>query len=316
MYEDKKLKEKIYKCATLLGAKYGLNHGNALTQQDINRLINVEAILEDVKLFVKNNEAAYKTARDLINKLGNKSAQHKNGTTGLQYGGAVGAAVGAYKTYKEAEKTWRWANYAWNGFKNAASLGGIGGILAGAGGLFGTQFINWYTSAEYDVSSIDEIEDRNIESHTYELVKQAMHKHKLIAELGIVPEEVDPDFPGRDDLSKLKRRFKCPISSTTMIDPVLAPDGQTYEREELLKWYNQGKRTCPLNRNRELSHPDTWVQNHAVRSMIIEYKEYKASLKPEESNNNDFPKMGRSSTSSFKDLVNNQNSGVGPSSHR
>lgn len=39
--------------------------------------------------------------------------------------------------------------------------------------------------------------------------------------------------------------FLCPISSKLMLDPVIISSGQTYERENIKKWFEQGNDTCP-----------------------------------------------------------------------
>ncbi|KAL1354569.1 hypothetical protein HN51_006645 [Arachis hypogaea] len=47
------------------------------------------------------------------------------------------------------------------------------------------------------------------------------------------------------DLSEVPSVFICPISLEAMQDPVTLCTGQTYERSNILKWFNLGHLTCP-----------------------------------------------------------------------
>ncbi|CAA2934408.1 U-box domain-containing protein 30-like [Olea europaea var. sylvestris] len=47
------------------------------------------------------------------------------------------------------------------------------------------------------------------------------------------------------NLSEVPSVFICPISLETMQDPVTLCTGQTYERSNILKWFNLGHYTCP-----------------------------------------------------------------------
>lgn len=47
------------------------------------------------------------------------------------------------------------------------------------------------------------------------------------------------------DLSEIPSVFICPISLEPMQDPVTLCTGQTYERSNILKWFNLGHLTCP-----------------------------------------------------------------------
>ena len=66
------------------------------------------------------------------------------------------------------------------------------------------------------------------------------------------------------------KEYTCPISMELMVDPVVAQDGLTYERESIARWFSTGKTRSPVT-NAEL--PDqTLIQNHAVRGMIEAYR--------------------------------------------
>ena len=58
-----------------------------------------------------------------------------------------------------------------------------------------------------------------------------------------------------------------------MTDPVLTCDGHTYERDEIVKWFQTGKLTSPLTG--ATLHSRTLIPNIALRGAIDEYKEKK-----------------------------------------
>ena len=66
------------------------------------------------------------------------------------------------------------------------------------------------------------------------------------------------------NLQPLQPFLQCPISHEIMVDPVVAADGHTYEREALARWLSE-KNSSPLT-----GQPmgTRMVPNHAVKSMI------------------------------------------------
>ena len=61
-------------------------------------------------------------------------------------------------------------------------------------------------------------------------------------------------------MQALRNTIECSISEDTPVDPVIGPDGQVYNREDLTKWYdictqNHGIANCPINRNVQLTDP-------------------------------------------------------------
>lgn len=64
--------------------------------------------------------------------------------------------------------------------------------------------------------------------------------------------------------------MECPIALAIMHDPVVAEDGHTYERSEILKWFARGKKTSPMIHS-EMG--TKLVPNHVVKSMIAEFLE-------------------------------------------
>ncbi|KDP23775.1 hypothetical protein JCGZ_23608 [Jatropha curcas] len=63
--------------------------------------------------------------------------------------------------------------------------------------------------------------------------------------------------------------FKCPISRELMTDPVILATGRTYDRPFILRWLNDGHRTCPQTQQ-VLPHT-ILTPNHLVREMILQW---------------------------------------------
>ncbi|EXC12632.1 U-box domain-containing protein 30 [Morus notabilis] len=84
-------------------------------------------------------------------------------------------------------------------------LGGVGGVVCGGGGGGGVVCGGGVVGEKLDLK-------------------------KMIEEL---------------DLSEVPSVFICPISLEPMQDPVTLCTGQTYERSNILKWFNLGHLTCP-----------------------------------------------------------------------
>ena len=66
--------------------------------------------------------------------------------------------------------------------------------------------------------------------------------------------------------AKMNQNFLCPITQAIMTDPVIGPDGVTYERSAIETWFAAGHSTSPMTRQpmtgRQL------IPNLAVRAMI------------------------------------------------
>ena len=71
--------------------------------------------------------------------------------------------------------------------------------------------------------------------------------------------------------SSMISRFLCPITKELMVDPVLAPDGHTYDRKAIIKWCVI-KGTCPLMPNVTISVKQL-IPNRAVKHAIMELME-------------------------------------------
>jgi len=73
-------------------------------------------------------------------------------------------------------------------------------------------------------------------------------------------EEQEPDVPS--DL-------QCSISHELMVDPVVAADGNSYERSAIETWFTRGKRTSPLT-NEEMPHVHL-LPNLALRKLCQDF---------------------------------------------
>lgn len=60
--------------------------------------------------------------------------------------------------------------------------------------------------------------------------------------------------------------FKCPITQQTMVDPVVASDGFTYERSAIMAWLGRGQRTSPVT-NLPLTS-GTLLPNRHLKALI------------------------------------------------
>lgn len=71
-----------------------------------------------------------------------------------------------------------------------------------------------------------------------------------------------------DPTNVLEKTMTCPISKEIMMDPVMDPDGHSYERAAILQWLYQDSRS-PITR-KPLSRRDL-VPNRALRAVIHQY---------------------------------------------
>lgn len=103
--------------------------------------------------------------------------------------------------------------------------------------------------------------------------------------------------------------FYCSITQEVMIEPVLAPDGHSYERSALQQWYDvcvnqELEPTCP-NTRINLPDPSTLPINYALRNLIRRTAEDTAqSIRVTNSLQTLF---GRSQTSSQHSISNDSN---------
>ena len=60
-----------------------------------------------------------------------------------------------------------------------------------------------------------------------------------------------PPLPAAAAAREVPEDFECPITTELMVDPVIAADGETYERAAIEEWFALGKTTAPVS-NEEL----------------------------------------------------------------
>ena len=68
--------------------------------------------------------------------------------------------------------------------------------------------------------------------------------------------------------------YLCPITMDVMHDPVLAMDGHSYERTAIEKWLRTSQKSPKTN---ALLPSKMLLLNHALRAMIIEWRERRAA---------------------------------------
>ena len=71
-----------------------------------------------------------------------------------------------------------------------------------------------------------------------------------------------------DQLNSTERLIKsiyCPITNMPMQDPVIAPDGISYEKKAIKKWFSK-KKTSPVS-GKALKHTFL-IPNHNLRNVI------------------------------------------------
>jgi ADP-ribose pyrophosphatase YjhB (NUDIX family) len=73
----------------------------------------------------------------------------------------------------------------------------------------------------------------------------------------------------RQQRREIPGAYVCPISLEPMEDPVLAADGHSYERREIVRHFDLGRRTSPLT-GAELPHTHL-MPNHALKSAIQDF---------------------------------------------
>jgi len=76
-------------------------------------------------------------------------------------------------------------------------------------------------------------------------------------------------------LLQCPQHMQGPISYQRMVDPVVASDGFTYEREAIEKWINEGKTTSPMTQE---EMDTTLIPNQVMKTQIQEWVEENTSL--------------------------------------
>ena len=75
----------------------------------------------------------------------------------------------------------------------------------------------------------------------------------------------------RQQRREIPGAYVCPISLEPMEDPVLAADGHSYERREIVRHFDLGRRTSPMT-GAPLPHTQL-MPNHALKKAIQAFLE-------------------------------------------
>ncbi|XP_062222265.1 U-box domain-containing protein 5-like [Phragmites australis] len=84
------------------------------------------------------------------------------------------------------------------------------------------------------------------------------------------------DFQRSEDHSRMSEEatppteFCCPISTKLMHDPVIITSGQTYEREYIERWFNEGYDTCP--RTQVKLENFSMIPNTCMKDLICNWR--------------------------------------------
>lgn len=75
----------------------------------------------------------------------------------------------------------------------------------------------------------------------------------------------------KETYSEFPKEYLCPLTKEPLIDPVLAEDGQTYEKYAISNWLNSGNTCSPLDSKEEIG--DKLISNKTFIKMIDQYIE-------------------------------------------
>ena len=106
------------------------------------------------------------------------------------------------------------------------------------------------------------------------ITKHRRNKNRMICML----EDVDED----DYIDGVPSQLRCPITLTLMVDPVIAADGNVYERHALEEWFsrkanngNGSKATSPLTGN--VLPSQQYFPCHTIRDLCQKFRDGKHS---------------------------------------
>ena len=68
---------------------------------------------------------------------------------------------------------------------------------------------------------------------------------------------------------EISKSYLCPITQCIMKEPVVAEDGQTYERSAIREWFRMGKNVSPLT---GATIGKRLVPNHCIKSAISQLR--------------------------------------------
>ena len=93
---------------------------------------------------------------------------------------------------------------------------------------------------------------------------------RIEAEVDIKRDEmVTKIFDGNED--KVPGEFCCPITYLLFVEPVIAPDGHTYEKSAIKNWMTRSDKSPKTN----LRMDKTLTPNHHIRGMIWDFDQFR-----------------------------------------
>lgn len=133
-------------------------------------------------------------------------------------------------------------------------IGLVGGILIGVGaliaGIIGKTIYDEITKEKGDEKNTEEVEK---EKEQKEIEKFYQEQKNTTT----------------DEPQSTLDSFICPITQEIMTDPVITPDGISYEKEAIKNWLQKNKYD-PITKN-PLNN-DSLIQNYALKNAIDDYQ--------------------------------------------
>ena len=83
----------------------------------------------------------------------------------------------------------------------------------------------------------------------------------------------------KTDFTEVPDHMLCPVTQHIMTDPVMAHDGQNYERHSIENWFATGKISSPLTG--EVFITPRLYSNHSLREQITQWKQEFFKLNPD-----------------------------------
>ncbi|GER55564.1 protein kinase superfamily protein [Striga asiatica] len=125
---------------------------------------------------------------------------------------------------------------------------------------------------------VDALVEEDEGDHNLGIIDNAIRN--LCALKGLKLANKDQEFVDFKNVSfhEAPQEFKCPISGTLMMDPVVLASGQTYEETFIRKWLENGNRKCPKS-DEQLSHT-LLIPNHSIKKMIINWHQTRETNMP------------------------------------
>lgn len=94
-------------------------------------------------------------------------------------------------------------------------------------------------------------------------------RNKLLREIQSLKNPLWRHCSMPEEDGSLPEEFYCPITQELMRDPVVAPDGYSYERAAITRWLESGKDTSPMT-NETLEHT-VIIPNRTLHLLIQKY---------------------------------------------